>query len=233
MQPQDQVGSAEYVGAVLGHYVLGNQKAKPGVNVFACRARSMSPTSFVVAAPVIGEVGQVVTASFGPFGKLTGRIENHVEDGFTIGIEVPPARRQELGQKISALKTRAWTGMAEQRGEPRYMPGEPRSVIVLADGTVLPCLVVDYSASGTAVSADLNPAIGTELVVGQVAGRVVRHFEVGFAVTFTERQDPDAIELLLEAPEEWLEATRVLKTVRVDTSDPTDDPEPTGYIANA
>ncbi|HTM79388.1 MAG TPA: PilZ domain-containing protein [Devosia sp.] len=229
MRLSEKSSHPEYNGAMIGHYVLGHQRRRPGVNVFACRARSISPTTLVVAAPVIGEVGDWVTASFGPFGTLHGRIGRYVTDGFAVDIEAPATERAALAAIIDRLQHRMWSGEADKRGEPRFLPGEPRSVIVLADGTVMPCLVVDYSASGAAVSADVNPPIGAPVTIGEVAGRVVRQFEVGFAVAFDALQDAEAIEQLLEAPEEWHEAVSVLKAAPVDTADPSDDPDPTGY----
>jgi len=65
---------------------------------------------------------------------------------------------------------------------------------MLPDGSTQTCLVIDLSVTGAALSAEAVPDIGTVLAVGKVVGRVVRHFEGGFAVEFTERQSPDEIE---------------------------------------
>jgi hypothetical protein len=90
---------------------------------------------------------------------------------------------------------------------------------VLADGSVLPCLIVDYSASGAAVSAGINPEQGTRVTIGQVAGTVVRGFDVGFAVHFDALQDREEIEHFLEAPDEWRQAVSVIQAQRIDTSE--------------
>ena len=57
---------------------------------------------------------------------------------------------------------------------------------MLADGSSIPCLVIDASMSGVAVSSELQPEIGTPLAVGSCVGRVVRHFHDGFAVRFVD-----------------------------------------------
>ena len=64
--------SLHNISTVAGRYVLGRQAMRPGVNIFACRLRSISPTGFAVAAPVIGATGEAVSASFAPFGALHG-----------------------------------------------------------------------------------------------------------------------------------------------------------------
>ena len=91
------------------------------------------------------------------------------------------------------------------------MPREPRSAIVMATGTVLPCLVIDISASGAAVSADIDPPLGEPLAIGKVVGRVVRKLEVGFAVQFASPQDQQDVEEMLRAPDEWQQAMRCIE----------------------
>jgi hypothetical protein len=61
------------------------------------------------------------------------------------------------------------------------------ATMLLADGSLISCLVIDFSCSGAAVSADLYPQIGTPLAVGKMVGRVVRRFDEGFAIEFTEK----------------------------------------------
>lgn len=229
MTSSHAIDDSLHVGAVTGRYVLGNRTSLRGVNVFACRLRSVSSTSFVAAAPVIGKIGDVVTASFGPFGTLHGRIARHVVDGFAVDVDGDTAQRDELAARIDAFRDRVWTGVADKRAEKRFMPGEPRSVIILADGSVQPCLIVDYSASGAAVSADLEPTMGQKLTIGQVAGSVVRLFDVGFAVHFDSLQRGDDIEELLAAPAEWRDAVAVLKANRIDTDEPGELLELTDY----
>ena len=206
------------ISTVTGRYVLGGQPDRPGHNILACRLKSISETAFVVSAPVIEPVGAVVTATFVPFGTLRGRISRHVSDGFAVDIEASAASRAELGRRIDIFQHRVWHGDAEKRSEQRFLPGEPRSIIVLPGGRVLPCLVIDYSVSGAAVSAEFEPPVGSAVVIGEVAGRVVRCFDVGFAVQFDAMQDRDDVERLLEAPEEWRQAVSVAGP-RIETSE--------------
>jgi hypothetical protein len=56
------------------------------------------------------------------------------------------------------------------------------------------------SASGVAVSAELQPAIGTPLAVGACIGRVVRLLPNGFAVEFLELQNPNHLDRLIIRP---------------------------------
>ena len=84
--------------------------------------------------------------------------------------------------------------VSDQRAERRFIPVKPYSQMMLADGRTETCLVIDVSISGAAISAETVPEIGTVLAVGTIVGRVVRHFEGGFAVQFVERQSRDELE---------------------------------------
>lgn len=221
--------SLHNISTVAGRYVLGQQARRPGINIFACRLRTISPTEFVASAPVIGEIGEQVSAGFAPFGALRGRISRHVADGFAVTIESDSAQQNALAERIEAFRHKPWHGVADKRAEKRFMPAEPRSVIILEGGDMLPCLIVDYSASGAAISADTHPVIGAPVTIGHVPARVVRLFDVGFAVRFDTLQPADEIEDLLEAPQEWRKAVAVLKPVHIDTTEPGDAGEGYGY----
>ena len=221
--------SLHNISTVAGRYVLGHQARHPGVNIFACRLRAISPIGFVASAPVIGAVGEVVSASFAPFGTFHGRISRHVADGFAVEFDGTGEDLVGLADRIEAFRHRPWHGLADKRAEKRLMPAEPRSVLILEDGTVLPCLIVDYSASGAAISADTHPSPGASVTVGHVRAHVVRQFDVGFAVRFDTTQPADEIEGLLEAPQEWRRAVAVLPMVHIDTSEPGDADDGYGY----
>lgn len=191
------------ISTVAGRYVIGDEAMHPGINLFACRLRDLSPDHFTITAPVIAQVGDIVTAIFGPFGRLRGHVERNSDDGFSVTIDHREGERAALEQAISAFRNRVWSGTRERRTDHRFMPGNPRSVLSRPDAWDQPCLVVDYSASGAAISAGYQPEVGEVVSIGQITAEVVRIFDVGFAVRFFEHQDIDEIETLLEAPEDW------------------------------
>jgi hypothetical protein len=192
-----------FIGPVVGRYVLESRLHLPGVRVFACRLQSISPFQMIVSVPVPGSVDENVTASFEPFGRLRTRIVRQFEGGFAAEIGGDRDDRGKLASRIEWYKKRTFTGLTDKRRHRRYMPREPRSAIVLADGDVLPCLVIDMSASGVAVSADHDPAPGEPLAVGRMVGRVVRRLDVGFAVQFIEPSEIEIVEEMLRAPPGW------------------------------
>ena len=82
------------------------------------------------------------------------------------------------------MKISRITMLPDRRRSKRIVPPDTESVLIFADNTRMKCCVIDISATGVAVSADVTPPIGTPLAVGKMVGRVVRHLANGFAVQF-------------------------------------------------
>ena len=71
------------------------------------------------------------------------------------------------------------------------MPRINASKLILPDGAVHNCRVIDVSLSGASVACAVKPPIDTVVILGRMRGRVVRHHDQGVALQFVELQDPD------------------------------------------
>ena len=184
-----------------GRYSLANRHDPQGNRrQFACRTTRVSPYQMMISVPVIGAIGERVVSYFGEFGKLDGWVSEHVEGGFLIDLAVPKEKRQQLAGKISWLDKQRKETVQDARGQDRVIPENPHSTLIFADGSMLGCFVIDMSATGAAISADIQPEIGSPLAVGRSVGRVIRHFPEGFAVKFIQPVDPDYLERLIIRP---------------------------------
>ena len=184
-----------FIGALMGRYLLASRKNhNHRVHVFACRLQSISPHLLVASAPVLGTPGEELSANFEPFGTLRGRVERLIDGGFSMAIETSAEERELLIKRIGWYKKRVFQGVADKRAHRRVMPRDPRSTILFGNGARLPCLIIDMSRSGAALSADVQPELGTPLAVGRVVARVVRWLDVGFAVQFVVEQEPEGLE---------------------------------------
>lgn len=209
--PLEKGADVRFIGPVMGRYTLESRVRPSGVQIFAVRLQSISPAMFVGSAPVPGEIGESITAHFVPFGNVRGRVARHVDGGFVVDIDNDGDRRRKLAARIEWYKKRVYSGVTDKREHKRFMPREPKSALVLHDGSVLPCLVIDLSSSGAAISADHSPQIGEALAVGKTVCRVVRRLEVGFAVQFVTPIDRDEVEEHIRAPDEWDRAMRIVE----------------------
>jgi len=190
--------------AVNGHYTLSNWYDPEGkLRTFSCRTTRVSPYRMMVDVPVVGKVGDSLTSYFRDFGKLDGRISDTRPGCFLLELDVTQAVRQRLSDKLTWLEEKQKDReIIDLRKESRVIPAQSHSTLTLADGTIHECFIIDMSVTGAAVSAELQPEIGTPLAVGACVGRVVRVFPTGFAVKFVERQKPHELEglVLIDRP---------------------------------
>jgi len=189
--------------AVGGHYTLANwfdARGKP--RTFACRTSRVSPFRMMVAVPVVGKVGDRISSYFGDFGKLDGHISDTTSGSFLLELAMTTSMREKLATKLTWLDNKQKDpAVRESRKHARIIPASSHSILTFADGSTRSCFVIDMSATGVAVSADVQPQIGMPLAVGACVGRVVRPLPHGFAVSFIEQQNRNDLErLILRTP---------------------------------
>jgi hypothetical protein len=184
---------------VDGRYTLPNWYDPQGrPRSFACRTSRVSPFRMMVAVPVVGKIGDRLSTYFGDFGRLEGHISDTVAGGFLLDLALSYAEREKFATKLTWLEKKLQDpAVRDHRKQARIVPENPHSILTFASGTMHNCFVIDMSPSGAAVSADVQPPVGTPLAVGACVGRVVRHLELGFAVQFVEQQPRDVLEQLV------------------------------------
>lgn len=208
-----------------GRYSLASRfDANGNRREFACRTSRVSPYQMHVAVPVLGPVGERVVTYFGDFGSLDGWITDIAEGGFLLKIELPRPRRERFVTQLAWLKKRQDDAVADARAQRRIVPKSPHSTLIFGDGTTLSCLVIDISPSGVAVSADVDPEIGTRLAVGRCVGYVVRRFAEGFAVAFDHLQPFEHLERMICPPRDL--STYAERTAGLATSGTLGRPAP-------
>lgn len=148
----------------------------------------------ILAAPVGGDVGDWVTAHFDEFGVLRGQISRPLGFGFGVSLKMGNAERERLAAQVLWFERHKNFEVSDQRRHRRIFPRNPQSTLVLADGTAIDCFVINMSASGAAVSADLVVTIGMPMALGTAVGRVIRLLDPGFALEFIESIDVESLE---------------------------------------
>ena len=165
---------------VLGRYMLPNRHEYP------CQVTDMSPGGARFVAPEAGEIGDRVIAYLDHIGRIEGEITRILDGGFAISIQATARKRDKLSAQLTWLANRQELGLPEDRRHDRLTPRNPFSEVVLPDGRKYRCKVVDLSLSGAGMTCEVKPAMGTKVQLGQMSGTVVRHFEEGFAIQFSD-----------------------------------------------
>ena len=180
------------------------------IRTLACRSTRVSPYRMIVDVPVVGRIGDRITSHFGEFGEFEGSISDSRNGSILLELEMTPERRQWMADKLAWLEmTRQDPQIQDARKDARFVPQVSHTTLTMADGKVSTCFIIDMSATGAAVSSEVQPEIGTPLAVGSLVGRVVRIFETGFAVKFVEKQAVnDLSRLIIRQDDESTEAPR-------------------------
>jgi hypothetical protein len=163
---------------VLGRYMLADKREYP------CQTLDMSIGGVSLFAPVRGALGERVIVYLDQLGRIEGLIARHTKNGFALSMSLPLMKREKLAEQLTWLVNRDALGMVEDRRHDRVTPRATRTVLRLADGQTHPVKIIDISLSGAALAAEVQPDLGSPVVIGQTTGKVVRHFMGGIAVEF-------------------------------------------------
>jgi hypothetical protein len=172
---------------LLGRFMRANRQEYP------CRLQDVSVGGAAMMSPVAVEQGERIIAYFDHLGGLEGDVVRTFEGGFALRLAVSKHKREKLGAQIMWLINRHELNGAEERRHERVALPNKTSVLKLGEGLAVQCQILDVSLSGASVGTPARPAIGTEVHLGKLRARVMRHHEHGLGVQFLDIQDPEAL----------------------------------------
>ena len=116
------------------------------------------------------------------------------DGGFAFKINATKHKREKLAAQLTWLANRAELGGATERRHERITPtnGSSRRCS-WRKASRSTCRVLDVSISGASIATPARPEIGTEVMLGKLRARVVRHHPQGFGVQFIDIQNPTAL----------------------------------------
>ncbi|HEY4345898.1 MAG TPA: PilZ domain-containing protein [Parvibaculum sp.] len=154
-----------------------------------CAIRDMSLSGIALMCDTQVSMGAHLIVYLDDFGRFEGDVVRVFDGGFAIETALSGARRDRVAERLAAYAKGDNKG-ASARAFARYAPAEAgieeSSVLTLPDGRTAPCRIVDMSLGGANVATELRAPIGTNVSIGRMKGRVVRHTEEGIAIAFTD-----------------------------------------------
>lgn len=130
------------------------------------------------------EPGSIAIAYVEGFGRLEGMVSRVNARGFAVRLTLSAIKREKLEERLSTNKKTS--APHEGRRHERESTTTAATRIIRSDGRSLSCRVIDLSLGGVSVETAEWPALGEQVVVGKMRGRVVRHHELGIAIEFTD-----------------------------------------------
>jgi hypothetical protein len=164
---------------------------------FPCTAVDMSPGD--VSFTCIGRprLGERVIAYMDHLGRIEGTVLEITDYGFLMSVNATERKREKLAAQLTWIANKHELGLPEDRRHDRLTPRNTISELTLDDGSRYECRIMDLSLSGAAVDIEIRPALGTPVRLGNMRGRVVRHFMEGVAIEFNSVQSREALTAFL------------------------------------
>jgi hypothetical protein len=167
--------------ALAGRFMLADGSEHP------CTSIDVSPGTATLATAKTVQRGQYLILYLDRLGRLEGEVQKPFEQGFTIHFASSEAKRRRLAEDLTWLANRDLVDFANLRSHARAVVAGSSATMRLEDGTSQDVTLIDVSLSGLGVRSDLLPPLGATIQIGANRGRVVRHFEGGFGLSFNER----------------------------------------------
>lgn len=160
-----------------------------------CQIFEMSPGEAVITTDVMANNGERVIVYIDHIGRVEGTVERLVSGGFVLGLVASDRKKSKIAAQLTWLTNKHELDTPEDRRHQRIAPTNPVTTLEMADGRKYPCRIVDLSISGAAVELRMRPALNSQVILGSMRGRVVRHFEEGVAIEFATVQSREAIDI--------------------------------------
>lgn len=161
---------------------------------FDCKAVDMSPGDVRFQCTAFPKPGERVIAYVDHIGRLEGTVAKLVDHGFVVTLQATERKREKLAAQLTWLANKTALGLPEDRRHERIAPRSTNSELSLDDGRNYSCRIIDLSVSGAAIEIDVRPALGTSVRLGNMRGRVVRHFQEGVAIEFASVLSREGLE---------------------------------------
>jgi c-di-GMP-binding flagellar brake protein YcgR len=173
--------------ALLGRFMRENKEEHP------CKLIDISVGGAAVKSAVAMPIGERIVAYFDHVGGIEGQVVREIDGGFAFKIEATKHKREKIAAQLTWLANRSELSEIDERRHERITPRNDTTTLQLAEGVVLSCNVLDVSISGALVGTPARPELGTEVLLGKLRARVVRHHPQGFGVQFIDIQNPTAL----------------------------------------
>ena len=173
--------------SVFGRFMREDKQEYP------CQVVNMSAGGMAIIAPVSVKDGERIVAYLDNLGRIEGIVVRSFEGGFAVRILASLYKRERIANLLTWLINQKSLGLGEERKHERIVPRINASKLIMPNGDVHNCRVIDVSLSGASVACTVKPPLGTMVILGRMRGRVVRHHDQGVALQFVELQDPDSL----------------------------------------
>jgi hypothetical protein len=153
-----------------------------------CFVTNISP----VGAEIACEIERLIDTPIVLYAAGLGRFEGHIvweRDG-RYGVKFNTGQSQHRAERSASAGHDKMQGSDRRRD--KRITSNVRAQFMREDGSVVPCVVLDFSIRGVSLQTKVRPQLGEHVLIGGMVGKVVRFHKSGVGVEFVARQRDDA-----------------------------------------
>ena len=165
---------------LAARYMLPNREE------FACRTTNASAGGVLLEGSNQAKKGDNVIVYLEELGRFEGSVVRANPDRFAVCFKRRASKINKTADTLTLLTNQGLVTLREARRAPRTAVHK-RAHARLENGGYATCRVLDVSISGASIEIANRPDIGSQIEIGAMRGRVVRHHEDGVAIEFDNR----------------------------------------------
>jgi hypothetical protein len=143
----------------------------------------ISAGGLALASDARPALGVQIVVYVDQLGRLEGRVVRHLERGFAIELAASDAKRERLADRLTWFANRE-SLPHDADLQPITIAAREKPHFILGDGREIECRVLDMSMHGVWLQVNVKPALGEEVTIGRMRGRVCQHHPTGIAIEF-------------------------------------------------
>jgi len=159
-----------------------------------CKVVDLSPGGAQLASEFVPAADTAIILYIDGFGRFEGTVIRPEGTTFGVKFNCSALKRERVAEQLTIYMNRGELDESLLRRHDRT-PTKGFARFTRANGDIMACEVVDLSLSGVSLKTDSRPPLGEVVLIGQMAGKVVRHHEEGIAIEFVgppaEKANPD------------------------------------------
>ncbi|HTK79395.1 MAG TPA: PilZ domain-containing protein [Rhizomicrobium sp.] len=153
-----------------------------------CSIVDMSPSGAQVVCEAVPPPNTPVVVYIDGFGRFEATVVRPIkgeeaESAFGVKFNCSAMKRDRVAEQLAQYVDHGVVDETALRRHDRT-PTKGLARFTRASGEIVNCEVLDLSLSGVSLATNLRPPIGEFVLIGQMAGQVVRHHETGIGITF-------------------------------------------------
>jgi len=152
-----------------------------------CDVVDLSPGGAQIVCEIVPPADTQVIIYIDGFGRFEGGVARPAERSFGVRFQCSAMKREKIAEQLTLYMNRDIVDETVVRRHDRA-PTRGFARYTRANGDIVNCEVLDLSLGGVSLKTDTRPPLGETVLIGQTAGRVVRHHENGIALEFVNAQ---------------------------------------------